>query len=54
MKSHGCVASLLHKNLQQYVTEFILTRFTPLDIKCKKINLMWKTYENIFLGDLEE
>ena len=33
--------------------ELILTLFSPFDIKCKKLNLMRKTYGNAFLGHLE-
>ena len=57
MKSNVCVTllNMLHKIYSKftvYINELILTPFSPFDIKCKKINLMWKTSGNAFLGYL--
>ena len=59
MKSNVCVTllNMLHKIYSKftvYINELILTPFSPFDIKCKKINLMWKTSGNVFLGYLGE
>ena len=37
-----------------YINGLILTQFSPLDIKYKKLNLMQKTSGNVFLGLLGE
>ena len=37
-----------------YLNELILTLFNPFDIKCKKLDSMWKTSGNVFLGHLRE
>ena len=57
MKSNGCLSllNILHKNLNKaiiYVNEMITTPFSPFDIKCKKLNLVWKTSGYVFLGHL--
>ena len=59
MKSNFCKALLkkLHKIYSKvtiYINELMLTPLSPFDIKCKKLNLMWKTHGSIFLGYLGE
>ena len=41
-----------YNNTTIYVNELILTPFSPFDIKCRILNLMWKTSGNVFLGYL--
>ena len=58
LKSNGCVPSLniRQKNYKKaaiYINELILKPFSPLDTKCKKLNLMRKTSGNVFLRHLE-
>ena len=57
MKSNRRVPLLyiLHKNLQQSqnLCRLVDTNpFSSFDITCKKLNLMWKTSGNVFLGNL--
>ena len=42
----------IYSNATIKVNELILIRFSPFDIKCKKINT--KNSGNVFLGHLEE
>ena len=60
MKSNGSVSLPLLNILETkiyskatiYVNEPILNPFSSFDIKCKKLNLMWKTSEDVILGHL--
>ena len=52
MKSNGCAFTTYTKNYKKtiiYVNELILTLFTPLDIKYKKLNAK-KPLHIYFLG----